>query len=155
MRLPISRRALRVVAATTVLTAGLLASPLRVHPALALFSGCRDDPTLTLSNLTTFDLSSSVNTSTSNVKQIVYNVHGPVGTFPLLMVDPDGLLNITSFVHYYADNSFGWYDVYTTVTTYSGSVWTTTTATNLQGPSLLGSNSASGYSGRTLHLHLR
>ncbi len=142
------RPARRVWAAAALLAAGVLATPLAPH-AHAAFGACRADPIVRLSNGVTVDLTADISTSTANVQEITYTLHGPVGTTVTNVTYTQGLAGPTERFTYLADEPAGQYDAYTVAST-TGSTAVTAT-TNI--PSK-GGSSVSGLSGASLHVHL-
>jgi hypothetical protein len=146
-----TRRRLALLVSASVILA--LLSWLMPRHAHAMVSGCRSDPVVSLSNLAQLDLSANISDSTSDVRQILYVMHGPVGTRVLLVVPTDGLLGLTEKFVYYADEPANTYDTYTTVTT--GTPKVAVTATSLVTSLFnIGTVSAAGYSGQAIHIHL-
>jgi len=99
----LTRRPTRRVWAAALLAASVLATPLapRAHAA---FGACRSDPLVTLSNGVTLRLYADIATDASQVQQVAYALHGPVGTSVVSAVIPadDPLWDKEQFV-YYAD----------------------------------------------------
>jgi len=134
----------------------LLGSPLVSHSAHAQLGGCRDDPAVILTNGAVIDLSASISDSTSDVQNVVYSLHGPAGTGILLLIDPNGLLLPKDTFRYYADDPANTYDTYTVVHTGLKRIPVSTSMlmTSPLALELLGTRTASGYSGQTLHERL-
>jgi hypothetical protein len=140
--------------AAAALQIGLVLGPLLSHDAAAQFAPCRSDPVVSLTNGAQIDLSATISDSTSDVKKVVYVVHAPAGTKLLSVVDTSGLLGLTETVQLYADDATNTFDTYTTVYTGRSGVAVTATTTVVSALNLtLGSGSASGQSGQTLHIH--
>lgn len=152
-------RSLRIGLGSVLLTLGLLGSPLISHSAHAQIGPCRDDPVVTLSNLTVIDLSASINDNVSDVRGIVYTVHAPAGTSVLSVVDPSSvssLLGPNDVVKFHADDSPGRYDTYSVVSTGLKDISVSATMALSSPLSLfsLGSSTAYGFSGQSLHTTL-
>ncbi len=130
---------------------GLLAGPLTPHPALAHFTSCTSDPVVTLSNGAQLDLTANISDSASDVQSITYTVHAPAGTSMVSVAS----LGPADHVTFYADDAANAYDTYTTVYTGQSSVAVTakTTVVSVLGVTL-GSQSTSGTSGQSLHVHI-
>lgn len=79
----LSRRSPRVAA---LLVAASLVSPLFAPQAHAIIGGCRGDPVVTLSNGTVVDLTTTVDDTLSDVRQIAYTLHVPPGVFAVAVV---------------------------------------------------------------------
>lgn len=143
----------RVAIGGALLFLALIPGPLRPLHASAQLGPCRSDPAVLLSNLSTLDLSATINDSASDVKQTLYVLHGPRGTKPTAIIPTDGLIGLTERFVYYADEPASTYDVYTTV--YTGTPRVPVTASALVvGLVNLGAPSVSGYSGSPIHTHL-
>ena len=68
-------RTLRVAAVAALLWTALLA--LGLGPEKALASGCRTDPVVVLTNGQQLQFGANIGTTYSNVRSVVYTVHGP------------------------------------------------------------------------------
>lgn len=151
-RLVVMRPARRLIVAVLLLSSWL-AGPLAPRHAFAAIQGCQSDPAVILSNLATLDLQAGIGDSLTDVKQVVYVVHAPVGIKMLALINTDGLMGLKEKVMFYSDNLPNTFDtqtiVYTgkpaTVKAYSTDV----SALNL----ILGTATAPGMSGQWLHLH--
>ncbi|MGH2408958.1 MAG: hypothetical protein ACRDGS_01190 [Chloroflexota bacterium] len=149
----ITRAGIVIAALTMALGAGQLA-PRSAHAFQ--FAACRSDPVVVLSNLGTLDLSANIGDSTGDVQHIVYVVHAPVGTRPLLILNTDGLVGLKESVQFYADDAPNTFDTYAVV--YTGRHGVRVTAETLLVSLLnlnLGAGSTGGQSGQYLHTHFR
>lgn len=144
----------RTLTATALLATVAVAGPLHSRQAHAQIVSCRSDPVISLSNLGQLDVSANISDSESDVQNISYVVHVPVGTQVLAVTSTDGLIGLKESVHVYADAAANTFDVYTTVYTGQGHVPVQASSTAVSSLNLvLGSASASGYSGQSLHTH--
>src|SRR5438045_9690558 len=92
----------RALLGAALLSASLLAHSLMAPDTHAAISGCRSDPVVTLSNGVTLDLSTVVNDTTTDVQQVSYTLHAPIGTWVTSEVDTSVLGPEDTF-HFYAD----------------------------------------------------
>lgn len=106
-----------------------------------------------MTNLGQLDLSASIGDNTSDVSQIVYILHAPVGTHLIATIPTDGLVGLKEKFVFYADNPANTYDVHTYVFTGSRGVAVTAQSLAVSLPTT-GLSLASGYSGQDLHTHL-
>jgi hypothetical protein len=147
------RRARFTMGAALLLLIALVPAMLRPSAASATLGPCRSDPAVELSNLSTLDLSATISDGASDVREVLYVLHGPVGTKPVLIIPTGGIIGPTEKFVYYADEPPSTYDVYTTVYTGTSQIPVTANALvigllNLSAPSV------SGYSGSAIHTHL-
>jgi hypothetical protein len=148
-------RSARKLLLTTLLAGGVAGGLALPGHASAQQLGCRSDPVILLSNLAAIDVEAAIGDSVSDVHSITYVVHGPVGTFPLAIVNTDGLVGLTEHVKYYADQSWGKFTSYTTVTTGTNGVSVQPSMAVVSALGLtLGAASTNGLSGQALYLHL-
>src|SRR3954454_11841661 len=112
-------RPIRSVAITAVLCTALFALAfMRADRALA--SGCRTDPVVVLSNGMQLQFGADINTSYSNVHSVVYTIHGPARSAPVLIVYTDNPIGSVERVVYYGDLTTSNYSIDTVVYTGSG-----------------------------------
>lgn len=138
---------------TALLAAILLAGSFLPDHAFARLSTCRTDPIITLTNLQTMDIGTTINDSSSDVKAVLYLVHVPRGTGSLLSISYSiGFSGREAFI-VYADNPANVYDTYTTVYTYQPNV-PVQAYTSVSLLPLLGTHYVNGYSGHTVHIHM-
>ncbi len=99
-----TRHRRRALLGAGALTAGLLASgPLaapRAHAAL----GCRSDPIVILSNGVVLDLSATLDTDISDVKEIHYKLHGPKGVWVVRAISTDGTVQYKEGFEFHDDS---------------------------------------------------
>lgn len=141
-----------------MLAAGLVASPLAPQHAFATLIPCRSDPTVVLSNLGILDLSASINDNASDVREVLYVLHGPVGTRALAINPTLGLLGPKERFQYYADQPANTYRTDTYVYTGLKTVPVVATAvvvSALTGWPTVGIVSASGYNAQDLRIYLK
>jgi hypothetical protein len=130
---------------------GLLPGSLMPRHALAAFTTCTSDPVIILSNGATLDVDASIADSSSDVTSVVYNVHGPAGTYVVALAS----VGPADQVNYSGDDAPNTYDTSTTVSTglRGVSVTASTKALSALGVTV-GSASLSGQSGQSLHIHV-
>ena len=107
----------RGILAAILTLASLLAFAAGPGAAFAGLGGCRTDPVIVLSNGRALQLAAEIDTSISNVQSVVYTVHAPIGTYPLLIVYTDNPLRNVERVIYRADLLPGRYSTETVVDT--------------------------------------
>lgn len=149
---PHALRSLRVLAGATVLALGLVAAPLLGGGARADIVLDRGvDPVVFLSNGQTVTMTVHVQTVPRNVESIVYTLDIPAGTAATKIVYPkSGPYRSKESVYISADDSANTYDSSVTVTTSRPSVPVDFRTALKSGPN----DSASGYSGDSLQIHL-
>jgi len=86
-------------------------------PARAEISGCMSDPVVLLSNGMTVDMSAAINDVATDVVQVAYTLHAPVGTFVVGWQVSDGPLGPKETLQFYADNVPNTYNTTTVVST--------------------------------------
>lgn len=96
--------------------------------ATAEASGCRTDPIIVLSNGAQLQMDATISTSYNNVQSVVYTVHAPRGSAPLLIIYTDNPLRYVETVRYIADGPSNVYTIDTVVTTNQGNTSVTTTS---------------------------
>jgi hypothetical protein len=147
------RTLLGTLLGVAVLSASLLALFSRMAPAThAAISGCRSDPVVILSNGNTLHLSTVVNDPATDVQQVSYTLHAPVGTWITGVADTS-VLDLKETLRFYADNPPNTYSVAAKVKTLTPriSVTATTDVVTTNGASTA---SASGQSQRALWMHI-
>lgn len=135
------------------LARGIASPSLLPQVADAQVGPCRSDPVVSLSDGSQIDLSATIADDVSDVVQVAYVLHGPVGTSVVSVLGTDGAMGLKETFSYYADLSPDTYDSATLVTTGAHHLQVTAGAfvTTL---AAVGALSVSGYSGQTLRLHL-
>src|SRR5438128_12259453 len=96
------RRLSQTLLGTAALSTSLLARSLIAPDTHAAVGGCRSDPVVTLSNGYVLDLSAVVNDTATDVQQVSYTLHAPVGTWVTSTVDTSVLGPKDTF-QFYAD----------------------------------------------------
>lgn len=110
-----------------ILALAALCSGLMTNPVHAAISGCRADPTVTLSNGVSISMWATMQTDISNVESVNYVLHVPTGVTMIgITYDASGSLEHVSIV---ADQTGTHYEDVTTTTLYSGNVSMTAYAT--------------------------
>jgi hypothetical protein len=110
-----------------VLSAGLLALFSRMAPAThAAIGGCRSDPVVILSNGNTLHLSTVINDTATDVQQVNYTLHAPVGTWITGVADAS-VLDLKETLRFYADNPPNTYSVASKVNALTPRIRVTTT----------------------------
>ncbi len=123
--------------------------PLTPRAAYAQWGWCDSDPVVSLSNMTQIDMSARINDDLSDVRQVVYVLHIPVGISVISIVNTDGLMGIKESVRIFADEPASAYASVTTV--YTGhDQMAVTASTSVVGVPTSGTASASGSSGHPL-----
>src|SRR5438874_4856866 len=92
----------RALLGAALLSASLLAHSLMAPDTHAAISGCRSDPVVTLSNGDALDLHATVDDAYSDVQQVSYTLHAPIGTWVTSEVDTS-VLGVKDSFHFYAD----------------------------------------------------
>ncbi len=105
---------------------GLVLSGLQPQATSAAIKSCRRDPIVTLSNGYSANITATLATDASNVKNIVYTVRAPHGV-ALSKVTYVGSSNIPEQVLFYADQPAGSYNVDMVATTGTPNVAVTAT----------------------------
>src|SRR5437764_13725068 len=147
------RTLLGILLGVAVLSAGLLALFSRMAPNThAAISGCRSDPVVILSNGNTLHLSTVINDTATDVQQVSYTLHAPVGTW-LTGVADTSVLDLKETLRFYADNPPNTYRVASKVKTLTPRirVTATTDVVTINGASTA---SASGQSQRSLWMDI-
>jgi hypothetical protein len=118
----------------------------------AAISGCRSDPVVILSNGNTLHLSTIINDTATDVQQVNYTLHAPVGTWITGAADTS-VLDLKETLRFYADNPPNTYSVASKVKTLTPriSVTATTDVVTTNGTSTA---AASGQSQRSLWMHI-
>ena len=95
----------RLLLAVGILILGYAIGPFQ-PVAHAIVSGCRSDPLVILSDGTVLDVSVAIDTAVSDVTEIHYTIHGPVGTAVVAVVTTPtiGFAGKETFT-YYADTA--------------------------------------------------
>lgn len=139
-----------------LLVAAGLALTVFGSPAAHAAVGCRADPVLTLSNGAVIDLNLSISDALSDVQNIVYTLHGPVGTRLVSASYPDGTGAIST-VNYVPDDTSGNYDgdtVVATGTKVSMTAFLAVLSLPAAGATPTPAAPAQGHSGQNLRIHL-
>jgi len=119
-------RFMRFAAIAAILWTALLA--LGAGPRTAEASGCRTDPIIVLSNGAQLQMDATISTTYSNVQSVVYTVHAPRYSAPLLIIYTDNPLRYVESVRWVADGPSNFYTIDTVVTTNQGNTSVTTTS---------------------------
>ncbi|HKC73235.1 MAG TPA: hypothetical protein VKF37_03425 [Chloroflexota bacterium] len=147
------RTLLGTLLGVAVLSVGLLALFSRMAPSThAAISGCRSDPVVLLSNGNTLHLSTVINDPTTDVRQVSYTLHAPVGTWMTGVADISDL-DLKETLRFYADNPPNTYSVASKVNALTPRIRVTTTmdVVTINGASTA---SASGQSQRSLWIDI-
>ena len=147
------RTLLGTLLGVAVLSVGLLALFSRMAPSThAAISGCRSDPVVLLSNGNTLHLSTVINDTATDVQQVSYTLHAPVGTW-LTGVADTSVLDLKETLRFYADNPPNTYRVASKVKTLTPRirVTATTDVVTINGASTA---SAPGQSQRSLWMDI-
>lgn len=147
-------RVRRVFLGSALLVAGLVAGPFTAHNAGATFSTCDTDPIVVLSNGQVVSMAVHILDDPSDVTNITYELHGPVGTRVLATFYTSGMASKES-VKYYADEpQANTFDSTTTASTGLTGAPLTATTTVFGLSTGLATSSLSGLSGQSLPVHL-
>jgi hypothetical protein len=147
------RTLLGTLLGVAVLSAGLLGLFSRTAPAShAAIGGCRSDPVVILSNGNTLHLRTVINDTTTDVQQVSYTLHAPVGTWITGVADTSDL-DLKETLRFYADNPPSTYRVAAKVKTLTPRIRVTATmdVVTINGASTA---SASGQSQRSLWMDI-
>ncbi len=99
-----TRHRRRALLGAGALTAGLLAGgPLAANHAHAAL-GCRSDPIVVLSNGVVLDLSATIDTDVSDIKEIKYKLHGPKGVRVVAAISTDGVVQYKEGFEFHDDS---------------------------------------------------
>src|SRR5687767_11379818 len=107
----------RIAMATVLTLVSLLAVVAGPGAAFAGLGGCRTDPVIVLSNGRVLQLAAQIDTNLNNVRSVVYTVHAPVGTYPVLIIYTENPLRNVERVDFHADLLPGRYTTETLVDT--------------------------------------
>src|SRR5215211_7042642 len=83
---------------------GVLVLVLPSHAAVAADAGCRSDPVVLLSNLTTLDVSADIGVFLTAVDTVDYIIHVPSGVDPILVLSTPSWPTTTERLQIYSDN---------------------------------------------------
>ena len=108
---------IRTILAAALTFVSLLAVAAGPGAAFAGLGGCRTDPVILLSNGRALQLAAEIDTNINNVQSVVYTVHAPIGTYPLLILYTDNPLRNVERVVFRADSLPGRYSSETVVDT--------------------------------------
>lgn len=144
-------RSRRVLAGSAIVLAGLLSGPLMPRHALALYSSCRADPKVYLSNGSMVTLTATISDSATDVSGVQYTLHAPAGTSVTNVVYTGGSFAGKERLSFYADDPANTYDSATLVGTHASNI-AVTASTQVNTPKLSGSSS--GYNDQHLTVHL-
>ena len=153
-----ARRAGPMLLGAAALSASLLARSLIAPDTHAAVGGCRSDPVVTLSNGYVLDLSAVVNDTATDVQQVSYTLHAPLGTWVMSEVDTS-LLGPRDTFQFYADEPPNTYSAGTKVTTLSPHIPVAATtdlvsSTGIVSGTVLLTASASGQSHQMLRMNV-
>jgi hypothetical protein len=107
----------RTILAAVLTLVSLLALAAGPGAAFAGLGGCRTDPIILLSNGRALQLPAQIDTNINNVQSVIYTVHAPIGTFPVLILYTDNPLRNVERVVFRADSLPGRYSSETIVDT--------------------------------------
>lgn len=146
--------ALRVALGMAVLCSALAGGSLVPQHAFAQWGICYDDPVVVISNLSAMDLSTTINDNSSDVHEVLFVLHGPVGTRAVGINPTLGIMGPKEKFVYDADQPASTYvsDTYVYTGTAGISVSAHMLVTSLP---TLGAMSAAGYSGQDLHIKMQ
>jgi hypothetical protein len=119
---------IRVAAVGVLVWTALLALSVGSGTAEARNSGCRTDPVVVLTNGAQLQFGANIGTAYSNVESVVYVIHGPVGSAPLLVLYTDNPLGSVERVEYHGDGPARTYTIDTVVYLESGSATVSTSS---------------------------
>ena len=144
----------RTLLGAALLSASLLAHSLMAPDTHAAISGCRSDPVVTLSNGDALDLHATVDDAYSDVQQVSYTLHAPIGTWVTSEVDTSVLGPKDTF-HFFADEPPSTFSAGAKATTLTPQmpVAATTDLVSANG-TVLATASASGQSPQTLWMNV-
>lgn len=140
-----------------LLAVGLVSTAVLPQHASAMLVPCRSDPAVVLSNLSILDLSATISDSTSDVQEVLYVLHGPVGTGAIAVNPTLGLLGPKERFQYVADQPANTYRTDTYVSTGAKTVPVVATADVVSVTGLLATHavSVSGYNAQDLRISLK
>ncbi len=119
---------------------------------------CRGDPIVILSNGMAIDFGASISTLPWNVKEVHYELHGPVGTTMIAAIHTPTWITSRETFRYYANQPQGEYRVVAVAKTRLGgaSVVLDATLVSLENQNLwLAHDTASGGEGQRIMMHLK
>ncbi len=114
-----------------LLSSALLSGSVVPRAAHAELGPCGSDPVIVLSNGATIDLSTAIDATEADVRQVSYTLHTPVGTRVVTVAATSGALGPKEDVQVSADNAPNVYDSVTTVRTTTAGIAVMTTMTVL------------------------
>lgn len=114
-----TQRARRALARRTAraLAASLLAAMFLAPHAQASLGGCLSDPVVILSQGVIIDLYTVIKDSTSDVQQVNYTLHVPVGLREIAIIYTSGVIGPKESFQIFADDAANTYDSVTEVNT--------------------------------------
>jgi hypothetical protein len=147
-----ARRTRHMLLGAALLSASLLAYSLVAPATHAAIGGCNSDPVVTLSNGDVLDLHATVDDAYTDVQQVSYTLHAPVGTWITGVADTSDL-DLKETLRFYADNPPSTYRVAAKVKTLTPRIRVTATmdVVTINGASTA---SASGQSQRSLWMDI-
>jgi hypothetical protein len=128
---------------------GALGGPLLAGGAHAQISGCRSDPVVTLSNGDQVTLYEDISDTATDVTQITYQLHIPVGLSVKSVTYSGAIASKLQSITLTADENLGNYDAYTVVSTKTPNIPVTAYMT----ANTTTSTQTAGHSGQVLHSH--
>lgn len=147
------RRLSRLALGAALVAATLAAGPWTAHPAGATWSSCGGDPIVWLSNGDKITMQVTINDAATDIQNVTYLVHGPVGTTVSQITYTGGALSGLESVQFVADDPSGTYDTTTLVTTGTAGITISgETTVNPQSKPISASNA--GLAGIGLPVHL-
>ncbi len=136
------------------LAAGLLAGALLAPAARASLGACLSDPVVILSGGVTIDLYTIIHAHASDVQQVNYTLHAPVGMRLLRIIPTRGVIGPKEKVQFAADDMAQTYDTVTEVDTVTRGIAVHTRTTVLALGHLPVTGSAAGQDHQNLPVHL-
>jgi hypothetical protein len=142
-----------MLVATVLVSFGLLAGSPAIPSAHAELAACYSDPVVVLSDGTTLDLSDTIYDSETDVQQVSYVLHGPVGTVLISITPSSGALGPKETFLFHADQGAQQYAVGTLVSTLASGVGVVASAKAVDGIQV-STASETGWNDQQLHLSL-
>jgi hypothetical protein len=125
------------------------------HPAAAADPGCRSDPIVLLSNLTTLDLSADIAADLSDVITVDYTLHLPSEVQAVLVLSTPSWPTTTERLHIYSDNIPDHYTLTVVVTTRQPGVAVTANMVRLLSKqTILAAGATSGHDQQSLTVEM-
>jgi hypothetical protein len=141
---------IRRLALSLTLGIGALAAPALITGAHAQISGCRSDPLVVLSNGDQVTLYEDISDTATDVTQITYQLHIPVGLSVKSVTYSGAVSSNLQSITFSADENPGNYDAYTVVYTKTPNIPVTAYMT----ANVSTSTHTAGHSSQVLHSHV-